>query len=462
MSGTPRAAAIYARISKDANGQGLGVDRQRDLCEKLAAENGWPVAEVYVDNDLSAFNGAGRPAYERMLTDLESGVIDAVLVVDQDRLTRHPMELEGFITLADRVGVPLANVSGDIDLGTSDGRFRARILGAVARQESEKKSERHRRQKDEAAAKGWHPGGRRPYGYTHARTEEGDPTLRIVDSEAEIVREMAARILAGESARQIALDLNARNIPTANGKQWQSTTVRQILTRPSVAGLRVHRGASVGPGNWPPLIDRATFEGLQAVFADHRRRQGGTPKVKHLLAGLLTCSNCGTTLRHNPRGAYVCDPLPRGCGRISDSDAEETIITEAVLEALDSPEMAAILAETETPDLTGITRQLEEAEASLDELARHYYTEHHITEREFLVARNALHGQIAELRSQLAPKHHSGRLTAHTDLRALWEEADAPTRRQIIGELVERIVVGPGVRGARTVDPGRLNIVWRA
>ena len=37
-------------------------------------------------------------------------------MVDQDRLTRHPMELESFITTADRLGIPLANVSGEVDL----------------------------------------------------------------------------------------------------------------------------------------------------------------------------------------------------------------------------------------------------------------------------------------------------------------------------------------------------------
>jgi site-specific DNA recombinase len=113
--GAPKAAAIYTRISKD-NGSRLGVDRQEDLCRELADSKGWPVAEVYEDNDISAYQGARRPDYERMLADLETGARDAVLVVDQDRLTRHPMELESFITTADRLGIPLANVSGEVDL----------------------------------------------------------------------------------------------------------------------------------------------------------------------------------------------------------------------------------------------------------------------------------------------------------------------------------------------------------
>ena len=146
------AAAIYCRISSDRKPvqqpgespgpEGLGVERQEKLCRKLAGERGWPVAEVYVDNDISAYGGKRRPAYERMLADIDAGLRDAVICVDLDRLTRRPIELEAFMELADRHRVALANVSGDTDLSSSDGRFQARIMGAVARQSSERKGER--------------------------------------------------------------------------------------------------------------------------------------------------------------------------------------------------------------------------------------------------------------------------------------------------------------------------------
>src|SRR5215471_13253749 len=124
---TPTAAAIYARISHDTNGDGLGVERQEMLCRKLAKAKRWPVADVYVDNDRSAYTGKPRPEYKRMLDDIEHGRIDAVVCVDLDRLTRRPAELETFIVHADKYGVALANVSGDLDLSTSEDRMRARM-----------------------------------------------------------------------------------------------------------------------------------------------------------------------------------------------------------------------------------------------------------------------------------------------------------------------------------------------
>ena len=62
---TTRSAAIYVRISRDRNGDCLGVERQEQECRTLAERLGWTVTEVYSDNDISAFSGRRRPDYER-------------------------------------------------------------------------------------------------------------------------------------------------------------------------------------------------------------------------------------------------------------------------------------------------------------------------------------------------------------------------------------------------------------
>src|SRR4051794_31578874 len=117
------AAGIYARISLDVAGESLGVARQVEDCQAKATALGWTVTETYTDNDVSASKDIPRPQYARMLADLESGRIKAVVVYDLDRLTRKPAELETFIDLTDRHGVALANVSGDVDLTTASGRM---------------------------------------------------------------------------------------------------------------------------------------------------------------------------------------------------------------------------------------------------------------------------------------------------------------------------------------------------
>lgn len=97
----PVAAALYCRISRDAERRGLGVARQEQDLVALAERKGWDVQDVYVDNDISAARKAGvtaqRPRYGAMLDAIRDGRVQAVAVWDQDRLVRDPMELEQFL-----------------------------------------------------------------------------------------------------------------------------------------------------------------------------------------------------------------------------------------------------------------------------------------------------------------------------------------------------------------------------
>ncbi|MGB8500910.1 recombinase family protein, partial [Mycobacterium sp.] len=216
-------AGIYVRISQDRTGAGLGVERQADDCQQLCEAKSWKVVEVYVDNDVSAFSGKRRPEWERLLADIAAGEIDAVVGWHVDRLTRSPRELEDVIDLAERHGLELATVTGDIDLGTVSGRTFARMLGVMARNESEHKSERQRRANEQSAAAGKvHGGGMRPFGYAKDRRT-------VVTEEAEIVKECAERVLAGDSLRGVARELRARGAQTSAGRDWQPRSLRQVL-----------------------------------------------------------------------------------------------------------------------------------------------------------------------------------------------------------------------------------------
>src|SRR6476646_2960197 len=154
--GVPASAAIYCRISDDREGRALGVARQESDCRELAARKGWTVADLYVDNDISAADTTRRrPEYERLLEDVKAGRVDGVIAWDLDRLHRRPAELERFFEAADAAGVRyLATVGGDVDLATGDGLLVARIKGAVAADEVAKIKRRVRRKHQELAEAG--------------------------------------------------------------------------------------------------------------------------------------------------------------------------------------------------------------------------------------------------------------------------------------------------------------------
>ncbi len=105
-----------------------------------------------------------RRAFEQVLAAIENGALDATVTRHNDRLHRSPLELEAFIDLVERRGVRVAVASGgDYDLTTPEGRFTARIVGAVARKDSEDRSRRVRRKYLEAAEQG-RPAGQLGWG----------------------------------------------------------------------------------------------------------------------------------------------------------------------------------------------------------------------------------------------------------------------------------------------------------
>src|SRR5690606_15917472 len=107
-----------------------------------------------------------RPDYRRMLADLDDGTATVVIAWHTDRLHRSPTELEEYIDLSERRGVNTHTCqAGPIDLSTPSGRMTARILGAVARHESEHKGERVARARRQKAIAGEWTGGIRPFGW---------------------------------------------------------------------------------------------------------------------------------------------------------------------------------------------------------------------------------------------------------------------------------------------------------
>ncbi len=279
-----RRAAIYVRISRDRTGAGLGVARQRADCVALAAALGWIVVEVYVDNDISAYSGARRPAYERLLADVRAGRVDAVLAWHPDRLRRSPIELEPFIGVIESAGALVKTcTAGELDLSTPFGRMVARMLGAAARHEVEHAIERMRRKQEEMRAAGVCAGGPRPFGFERRLSA-------VCEAEATELRKAAAEVLVGTTPVEIARDWNSRGVRTARGRAWTGAAVCRVLTRPRNAAIVEHEGAEYGPAQWPAILDADTYQGVRAALGDgvtSRRAYRRSPKL--LLSGIARC-----------------------------------------------------------------------------------------------------------------------------------------------------------------------------
>ena len=462
------AAAVYARISSDPDGTQLGVSRQIEDCRALAARRGWPITDVYVDDDRSAYSGRVRPEYRRMLADIADGTVDAVVVWHLDRLHRQPKELEEFFEVCDSARVTaLASVTGDTDLSTHDGRFLARILGAVARKESDDKSRRITRKHLELAQAGKSTGGgTRPFGYR-------DDRRTVEPAEAEAIREAAARIRAGDSLRSVATDMNRRGVPTVSGGPWTVHVLRRMLMSARLSGQRSYRGEIVAKGDWPGILTPDDTAALRGILGDPARGAKRTVRRYLLAGGLLRCGLCEAVLVARPRSdgtrRYVCakGPGQPGCGRIAVmAEPLEALISEAVLYRLDTPELAAALSGAERHDAEALEARdnLAKDRAQLEELAR-AYGERQITFPEYIAARKPIEARIERGQRQISRMTQTTAIGPHVGnadaLRTAWADLPLTRQRAVVAAVLDRAVVCPAVRGRTAFDPERVEPVWR-
>jgi site-specific DNA recombinase len=292
--------ALYLRVSLDATGEHLAVARQREDCLELARRRGWTVVAEFVDNSVSASDKhRDRPGYNALVASYAAGEFDALICWDLDRLTRQPRQLEDWIDAAEERGLLLVTANGEADLSTDGGQLFARIKASVARAEVQRKSARQKRAALQRAERGRPPMGVRLTGYR----SDGE----LDAAEADIVRNMFARFLAGDSLRGITAWLNESDMTPRHGTAWCPSTVRGILLNPRYAGLAVYCGELNGhKGDWDPIVDESTFALVKSKLGDPRRRtQVGTHR-KHLGAGLFLCGVCERAVRSHSGGRYRC------------------------------------------------------------------------------------------------------------------------------------------------------------
>lgn len=483
-----RRAGLYCRISSDKEGAGLGVARQEADCRELAGTLGWEVAGVYVDNDISASTGTPRPEYRRLLADIDAGVLTALVCWHNDRLHRRPDELEAFIDLVETRGVAVHMVkSGQMDLATPSGRMVARMLGAAARYEVEHKKDRQRRKARELAEAGQlGGGGPRPYGYEADR-------LTIRPGEAAVIRDVAARVLAGEPVRAVVRSLNDAGISSSTGNAWRVTTLTRLLGSPRIAGQRQHyngeRGkrpavfgpedGAVYPAVWPAIISPADSLRLRTMLSGGRGKRGAP--ARYLLTGILRCAKCHQPMRGQPKQdgqrRYTCHRLyeygseaagvSTGCGTVFVSAAHiEPYLIELVAVALSGGGLARRLAQRDTDGQSAeVLAAIGKDEKALDRLGNDL-DDGLITRAEWQRRSERLHDRVRTQRATLARNTGAGPLAAVQaagGFRAYWS-AGATTdeaRRAVLAAVLATVEIGPAVRGRNTFDPARVGEpVW--
>jgi hypothetical protein len=293
--------------------------------------------------------------------------------------------------------------TGRIDLRTAHGlsTFRKQVENAANL--SHETSEKVRAAFDDMLASGYRIGGSgRLFGFVVLSLAEFDgdgygdeddedggltgPAAVVREDEAEIVRELARRLLDGETVQAMADDLNARGITTTRRGRWAPRNLSRTLGNPLYGGhlaykgeiLTTKAGDPVMLANVEPILDKDTYDAVQAKLG--ARKRGRRVTGKYPLSGVLTCGNpaCpkgGTgTMAGYPRSggqrAYICPPANGGCGRSVLAAPVEAIVRDRVLaELADAERLERIRAADATLDAQRekLTRLLADLDADMAE-----------------------------------------------------------------------------------------------
>ncbi|AYJ48989.1 recombinase family protein [Rhodococcus sp. P1Y] len=451
---TPR-MVTYARVSMDRSGVGKSVEQQVDALQAEALAHGWTLGPVVKDVGIGAsrFSTKDRPGYAQLKTILESG--DILAVWETSRATRRTDEWAALTELCRARGVRLFTGTRLLDLDDPDDEQQANQSHVAAVYETAKTRKRVKRDVD-ARAKLGKVHAQLGFGYRRVfDPATGDKTWELDPVAADAIREAVDGLLAGTTTiYRIVKRWNDSGLTTSTGKPWQTRTLRQMLLRESLAGIRVLRGQKLdGPAVWEPIITESQHRQLVARYgnqADPNPRRG--LEVKHLLTGIATCYKCGQTVNWQNRP----DKVPQyrcPTGHVS-RQAEEVdkLAVRHLRRLIEQWRVDGFFAEAE-PDAAH--EHLEEA-ARLEKLLADVdaaYSRGDISIDRLAAQETALRPRIEAARERAASVATNPILYALAfDSAVTWESADVPQRRSFVRACL-RIEIQPTGRGQRVFDP---------
>lgn len=327
--------ALYLRLSKDDEGTGesASITTQRGILQDYAKANGLQVVDEYVDDGFSGTNYE-RPAFKRMVEDIEAGRVNCVITKDLSRLGRNSARTSDLLDeYFPAHGVRYISIIDGYDSLhlTSGVVMTAPLMMAMHEMYARDISCKIRTSFKNKMENGEYIGSFAPYGY---QKDPDNKNHLVVDYQvAHIVREIFEMAADGNAPSAIARYLNSRNIATpamyrcltrpylnmddySKRKEWTSAIVCELLRNTVYLGhtsqgktSKVSFKSKVlqtrKPDEWivvknthEPIISEDLFQAVRnRVIA---RRQPPTKGFENIFSGIARCADCGRTMTTAP------------------------------------------------------------------------------------------------------------------------------------------------------------------
>lgn len=296
--------AIYTRKSTEDGLQKEynSLEAQRDSAENYVRSQqgeGWIILPKHYDDGGFTGGNMERPALKELLSDVEHGLVDIILVYKVDRLSRSLLDFATLISTFDKFNVSFVSVTQSFSTASSMGRLTLNILLSFAQFEREIIGERVRDKVAAARRKGKQTGGTPVLGYDFQNTK-----LVVNPEEAKTVRHIFRRFLVLGSPLFLTKELNDQGIHTKSwttrkgkvrtGGRWSKNALRYLLTNRKYLGEVPFQG-QIYPGEHEAIVDRKIWEQAQTLFQQDKSKTG-RDRTPAMLKGLLRCGHCGSSM----------------------------------------------------------------------------------------------------------------------------------------------------------------------
>jgi DNA invertase Pin-like site-specific DNA recombinase len=495
-------AAAYVRLSSDdRRKRGDSLETQRNIIENfIAASPDIRLAEGYSDNDKTGTN-FDRPGFRRMLSDIEAGKIDCIVVKDLTRFGRSSIDAGYYIEkYLPAIGVRFIAVTDNFDSAEGDGGIIVPLKSIIAESYALDISRKCKAVQRQNIKDGRFVGRMAPYGY--AKSPEDCHRLAIDPESAAVVRQIFAWAKVGINANEIVRRLNEEGIPTPSrykyakglfasekligSEHWTTRTIDTILCDRVYAGDMVqgktrtvnYKQLLTSENEWicvrdthEPIVSRDMFDKVQAVIAeifecDKETRRKLAPYSENVFKGKIICAKCGHPMhrhRQNKDGTYWfrCQSQWKRkkdtCVLVSVKESELKTEVLTLLHKHSEALLGRFIAiENERQDETSADTELRKINSDLDKSGRMLRSLYEdmvgglITAGEFtqmksdceakIVALSARADELRDAKHKIAAVAEEYRDITEAVSAAL---ADDKLTGEIIGRLVDKILVSP-------------------
>lgn len=366
----PKLYDIYLRKSRadrdaETNGSGDTLLRHRTALLELARKMDLTIHNIY-EEVVSGESIANRPEMQKLLAEVESGILDGVLVMEVERLARGNTRDQGIVAETfqysnTKIITPLKTYDPSDE---SDQEYFEFGL-FMSRREYKTINRRLQRGRMASLQEGKYIAGAAPYGYERVKIKGAKGyTLSIVEHKADVVRHIYELYINGllqpdgslkrVGSSIIAKQLDLEGTPSPSSGRWAPYTVRDILSNPTYAGYvrwswrptvrkvvdgvlietrPVNKSMTLIDGLHPPIIDRSVWKQAQDILAAKAYLpMPGNRTIVNPLAGLVYCDQCGRSLvrlkgrRGNARDMLLCPNKDCSCKGSTLDDVEAALL----------------------------------------------------------------------------------------------------------------------------------------